>query len=139
MSPPVRTVKKWRRFSEFKVKKMQRACWQYEDEPVKVGLDDDSLFGLQQPAEYKRVKNPWEFASLDTEELQAEEDKRQKAKDYKFLKPWDLPQSSNSIVDEFEKNLERINYKGTCPYDVSHYYFFVNSLTYFIHRMALYH
>jgi hypothetical protein len=118
---------------------MQRACWQYEDEPVKVGLDDDSLFGLQQPAEYKRVKNPWEFASLDTEELQAEEDKRQKAKDYKFLKPWDLPQSSNSIVDEFEKNLERMNYKGTCPYDVSHYYVFVNSLTYFIHRMALYH
>lgn len=43
------------------------------------------------------------------------------------MKPWELPQSSQSIVNDFDKNLERLDYKGKCPYDVRYFHSFAHS------------
>lgn len=98
---------------------MQRACWQ--DEPsVVVGFDDENSVVDNQhtsSSNYKRARNPWEYASKDTVELAAEDEQRRLASDYKYKEPWNISQTSSSVIRNFDKNIDLLNYKVESPWD----------------------
>ena len=86
--------------------KMQRACWQDEDE----AFDDGPAL------QYVRTKAPWEAHSMTSASLREDEEMRRLARNV-CVKPLWAPPSEADLNAQFERELAAQEYKFATPWD----------------------